>query len=139
MKTRPKGPFTYVVLRYMHDTFTREFVNVCILLCAPQAGFFGFEKLPTLQRVKGMFPGLNSESLRELLSFLARRTEALRAENPTAFDRAPLSAEAVANSLLPQDDSALQWSPPGGGITDDPQRSLSEIFERLVTRHLKPP
>jgi hypothetical protein len=79
-----------------------------------------------------MFAGLNSEYLQDLLEFFASRTEELRAKGDL------LSAEAVANSLLPKDDSSLQWSAPGGGITDDPQRTLREVFDRLVGRHLKP-
>lgn len=133
----PKSPFTYVVLRYMHDAFTREFVNVGVLLCAPKKGFLGFERLSPLDRVKGMFPGLQSESLRELLGFLVSRTDDLRKETCDSLGRESLSADAIAKTLLPIDDSALQWSAAGGGVTDAPQETLKEIFERLVARHLK--
>jgi hypothetical protein len=136
MKTS-KTPFSYVVLRYMHDAFTREFLNVGVLLHAPQAGFVGFEKLAHLDRVRATFPGLQSESLRDLLAFLASRTEEIQNKASELFDRDVLSAEAVAKSLLPTDDSALQWSTPGGGVTDEPQQALKELFERLVMRYLK--
>ena len=33
------------------------------------------------------------------------------------------------------DDSSLQWSSCGTGVTDDPAKTLDELFERLVTRH----
>ncbi|MBI2927517.1 MAG: DUF3037 domain-containing protein [Verrucomicrobia bacterium] len=132
-----KTPFSYVVLRYMHDVLTREFVNVGVLLHAPRAGFLGFEKLSSLDRAKAMFPGLQSDSLRDLLRFLASRAEEIHSKTSELLDRDVLSADAVANSLLPMDDSALQWSAPGGGITDEPQQTLKELFERLVTRHLK--
>ena len=36
---------------------------------------------------------------------------------------------------LPADDSSFQWSAPGGGTTEDPAQTLSELFERMVTRH----
>src|SRR2546423_6540367 len=129
--------FSYVVLRYMHDVFTREFVNVAVLLQAPSAGFLGFEKLSFLDRVKGVFPGLQSDSLRDLLRFLASRVDELQKPTSELFDRDVAGAEIIAKSLLPIDDSALQWSAPGGGLTSDPQQTLKELFERLVTRHLK--
>jgi hypothetical protein len=132
-----KTVYSFVVLRYMHDVFTREFVNIGVLLHAPRAGFLRFEKLSTLDRVKGMFPGLHSESLREILLFLASRTEELRSKTSEQLDRGLLSAETIAKALLPMDDSALQWSAPGGGVTDDLQQTLKELFERLVLRHLK--
>src|SRR5205085_10248619 len=115
----------------------REFVNVAVLLHAPQAGFLAFEKLSSLDRVKGMFPGLQSDSLRELLRFLASRTDELHNKTSELFDGDVLSADAIAKALLPVDDSALQWSSPGGGITDHPQQTLKELFEWLVSRHLK--
>lgn len=132
-----KKPYSFVVLRYMHDVFTREFVNVGVLLHAPCGGFIGFEKLQSLERVKAMFPGVRSRPLRELLAFLAARAEEIRRMSSELLDRDRLSAETIAKSLLPPDDSALQWSGPGGGVTDDPQQTLRELFQRLVARHLK--
>lgn len=134
----PKTPYSFVVLRYMHNVFTREFVNVGVLLHAPRVGFLGFEKLSGLDRVKGMFPGLQSDSLRDLLAFLASRTEEIhRKTSEQLFDRDQVSAETIAKALLPTDDSALQWSAPGGGATDNVQQTLKELFDRLVARHLK--
>jgi hypothetical protein len=134
----PKTPYSFVVLRYMHDVFTREFVNVGVLLHAPRVGFLGFEKLSGLDRVKAMFPGLQSDSLHDLLAFLASRTaEIHRKTSDQLLDRDQLSAETIAKALLPIDDSALQWSAAGGGAADDPQQALKELFDRLVARHLK--
>jgi hypothetical protein len=134
---KAKIPYSYVVLRYMHDVFTREFVNVGVLLHVPATGFIGFAKLPVLDRVKGMFPGLQSDSLRELLNFLASRAEDLRSKTVDALDREQLSAESIARTLLTSDDSALQWSAAGGGITQSPEQTLKELSERLVEYHLK--
>jgi hypothetical protein len=132
--TTHQTTFGYVVLRYMHDVFTREFVNVGVLLCAPQANFLGFKRLRDLDRVKAVFPGADSDSLGELLTFFESRAQEFN-KSPQKDD-AP-SVETIAKALLPADDSALQWSPPGGGVTGDPHNTLNEVFERLVTRHSK--
>jgi hypothetical protein len=137
MKPPTKTPFSYVVLRYMHDVFTREFVNLGVLVHAPEAGFLEFQKLTTMDRAKGMFPGLHSDSVRDLLRFLESRTGELREQANHALDRNAFSADGLARSLLPTDDSALQWSAPGGGLTEDPEKTLKELFDRLVARHLK--
>lgn len=136
MKTT-RTPYSYVVLRYMHDVFTREFVNVGVLLHAPRAGFLGFERLPSLDRVKSMFPGLQSDYLRDLLGFFGARAGEYNRDASEMLDRDLVSADTIAKGLLPTDDSSLQWSAPGGGVTDDPQQTLKELFERLVARHLK--
>jgi len=122
----------------MHDVFTREFVNVGVLLHAPDDSFLGFEMLSTLDRVKRMFPSFDSGSLDEMLSFLGSRAEEIHSEAYELHAGEAVSAESIAISILPRDDSSLQWSPPGGGITDEPRASLKDLCERVVTRHLHP-
>src|SRR4030095_3795871 len=103
MKPPTKTPFSYVVLRYMHDVFTREFVNVGVLVHVPAVGFLDLQKLSTLDRAKGMFPGLHSDSLRDLLRFLESRTGELREKANHGLERSALSADVIAESLLPTD------------------------------------
>jgi len=52
-----------------------------------------------------------------------------------SFQFETLDAASIARAILPTDDSSLQWSPPGGGVTEDPGGVLEELFERMVTRH----
>jgi hypothetical protein len=40
----------------------------------------------------------------------------------------------IVKQVLPSDDSSLQWSQQGGGITDDPARVLGETYKRMVER-----
>src|SRR3546814_11991735 len=40
-----------------------------------------------------------------------------------------------ARSIVPADDSSLQWSPVGSGITDDAQKTLNALFLRMVTQY----
>ena len=133
-----KVPFSYVVLRYMHDVLTREFVNVAVLVYAPEAAFLGFEKLSDFERVRAMFPGAEADLLRRLLGFLSSRVDELGSKTAESLVRDTLSASDIAKEVLPIDDSALQWSAAGGGITVEPEHTLRDLFERLVVRHLKP-
>jgi hypothetical protein len=41
----------------------------------------------------------------------------------------------IAQRILPVDDSSLQWSPAGGGLTQDPQKTLEDLYNRLVVRY----
>ncbi|MBI5384317.1 MAG: DUF3037 domain-containing protein [Verrucomicrobia bacterium] len=132
-----KTPFSFVVLRYMHDGFTREFVNVGVLLYAPGAGFLRLRRVASLERAQALFPGLETAPLGESLRFLETRCTGLEERYARTPERESLSAEIIAKSLLPTDDSALQWSTPGGGTTEAPERTLQELFERIVTRHEK--
>jgi hypothetical protein len=49
----------------------------------------------------------------------------------------PKTVMEIAVSILPRDDSSLQWSEPNGGFTDDPAATLEQLYTRLVEK-LKP-
>lgn len=130
-----KTPFSYVVLRYMHDVFTREFVNVGVLLYAPESRFLRLRRLTRLKRVRALFPGLHSDSLQELLQFFESRCGEMESRLKSELTDKTLTASDIAKLLLTSDDSALQWSMSGGGVTENAEETLASLFERMVTRH----
>lgn len=133
-----KAPFSYVVLRYMHDVFTREFVNLAVVVHCPQLGFLQMQGARRLGRALGLFPGLDRKSVFASLRFMESRFAAYQKahqDSQPSFRFETVDAAAIAKSILPTDDSAYQWSPPGGGVTRDPAQVLAELFERMVTRH----
>jgi hypothetical protein len=130
-----KTAFSYVVLRYMHDVFTREFVNIGVVVYCPQAGFLKMKGLKRLKRAKDFFPGLERGSLLKTLRFMESRFAAYDAKGQQSFVFEGMDAATMAKSILPADDSALQWSAPGGGTTENPAQVLEELFKRMVTRH----
>jgi hypothetical protein len=130
-----KAAFSYVVLRYMHDVFTREFVNIGVLLYAPEARFLRMRRLTGLKRVRALFPGLQSDSLQELLKFLESRCREMESRLKLELTDKTLTAADIAKSLLTADDSSLQWSMSGGGVTEDAEETIASLFERMVTRH----
>jgi hypothetical protein len=50
-------------------------------------------------------------------------------------DKAPSDAGGWARLVVPSDDSALQWSSLGSGLTDDIEGTLDRLYERFVTRN----
>ncbi len=132
-----KAPFSYVVLRYMHDVFTREFINVAVLLYSPGTSFLRFQCISSKERLRGFFPGADCKEIMEILRFLEGKCISASEKLAQELNKSLVNASEIAYSLLPIDDSALQWSTPGGGITDNPERTLRELFDRMVTRHEK--
>jgi hypothetical protein len=130
-----KTPFSYVVLRYMHDVFTREFVNVGVLVYSPQAGFLQMKGVTRMKRALGVFPGMDRTSVLKTLRFMESRFASFHKSPQQSLRFENLDAASVAKAILPMDDSSLQWSPQGGGVTGEPAEVLAELFERMVTRH----
>lgn len=132
-----KTAYTYTVLRYVHDTTTGEFVNVGVALYAPEARYASALCRTTYGRLAKVFPGMDGEVFKGLMRFIQSRLEEsgdkLRDELP--LERPPRSVLELAHGVLPPDDSSLQWSPAGSGLTENPSQTLESLFERLVARY----
>lgn len=131
-----KTAYSYTILRYFHDALTGEFVNVGSVLYVPASGLVRFKVRSTVGRLRGVFPDL------ERTAFISAMRAARRGLERIAGESSELGlfggdgdASSVARLALPADDSSLQWSPSGSGLTDDPERTLIRIFERFVTRY----
>lgn len=129
-------PYTYTILRYVHDVTTGEFVNVGVVLYSPQARYLGALCRGTYGRLNKVFPGMNADHFKSLMrhiqSRFEERGERIANELPLS---APASALEIAQSILPKDDSSLQWSPVGSGRADDLAQTLEKLFERMVMRY----
>lgn len=128
--------FTYLTLRYVHDTLTGEFMNVGVVLYAPDADYLGALCRTTYRRLSSTFPGLNGENFRAVMRHVQSRFETLAEK--LADQKASVGFESlaqIARSVIPQDDSALQWGPVGAGLAADPSQKLEALFDRLVMRY----
>lgn len=127
--------YSYTILRYVHDTATGEFANVGVALLAPDVRFAGALFRTTYGRLTRLFPGMDGDAFRGLMRFVQSRFDEIggRLREELPLDSPPRSVLDLARSVLPRDDSSLQWSSPGSGLTDDPAATLERLYERLVT------
>lgn len=132
-----KSAYSYTVLRYVHDTATGEFVNVGVVLYAPAARYASAICRPTIGRLSHVFPGVTADDFKRQMRLIQARLEELGARlgDELHFEVWPDSVMSWVQSVIPADDSSLQWSPPGGGITADPSKTLDQLYRRLVTRY----
>ena len=128
--------YTYTVLRYVHDVTSGEFVNVGVALYAPQARYLGALCRTTYGRLNKVFPGVNAEHFKSLMRHIQNRFEE-RGERISSELQltSPSGVIEIAQSVLPKDDSSLQWSPGGSGRTDEPEQALEKLFGRMVMRY----
>ncbi len=131
-----KQAYSYTVLRYVHDVVSGEALNVGVVMHAPAASFLKVRTRTTMGRLKQAFPDLDREAFANAMQAIRRgfATIAKQADNMPLFD-AHTDARAHALKVLPDDDSALQWSPTGTGMTTDPARTLDRLYERYVTQY----
>lgn len=130
-------PYTYVTLRYVHDIGTEEFVNVGVVLYAPEARFAKAGFRHTYTRLSQMFPGFNPDHFRRLMTGMDSRFSELARQTREDLDMGgrPGNALELSRSVLPHDDSSFQWSEMGGGVSADLDKTLESLFQRLVMRY----
>lgn len=131
-----KTAYSYTVLRYVHDTSTGEFINVGAVVLARDRHYLGVKMRHTYGRLSAMFPDLDRDAFKSSMRVIERALK----DKAEAFAKTDLfsiegDALAAARSVLPMDDSSLQWSPVGGGLTADPAATLEHLFDRLVARY----
>lgn len=131
-----KMPYTYTVLRYVHDVTTAEFVNVGVVLHCPKQRYLGTKLRRTHGRFSDLFPDLDASAFRAAMNAIDRALKAA-SESYKKEDlfRSEANAASMARSVVPADDSSLQWSPVGSGVTSDTERQLEHLFSRLVGRY----
>lgn len=129
-------PYSYSVLRYVHDTVTGEFVNVGLVMFSEQGAFLRFSTKPTIGRVTSMFPSLNTSAFKELLRILSKRFAVIESEikGLLAFEGKRFKLSDLLLQSMPKDDSSLVWSPVASGVSADLASTYDKVFARHITK-----
>ena len=128
-----KTAYSYTVLRYVHDISTGEFVNAGVALYAPDRKYASALCRTTYGRLSKTFPGLDGDAFRSQMRFIQSRLEEIgQSLLELELEPHPKSIMEFVHRVLPTDDSSLQWSAPGSGLTEDPSATLESLFNRLV-------
>lgn len=133
-----KTPYSTVTLRYVHDVVTGEFVNIGVVVYAPDQRVLEFKFTTSYERLNALFIKIDHAHFRALMRYLSNQFAAISDEIRNSLNLLPVvGIEELVRQVLPQDDSSLQWSPVGGGFSDDLAKTTQELYLRLVERYVK--
>jgi hypothetical protein len=128
--------YRFVVLRYVHDLVTSEFINVGVALHAPDTSFLRFKGLSKTNRLRGCFPDLDIHQFRGAMERLEEAFESLTCDVRMRDSLASSdNLMQLIGHVMPQDDAAFQWGTPGFGVTSGPEQELINVFDRMVMAH----
>jgi len=132
-----KIPYTFSVLRYVHDPVTGEFANVGIAVYAPQAKYLNAVCTPHYGRLSKMFGQVDGDRFRQVANYLQGELKRIGRKLDTELPLAqpPSDIEQILKQVLPYDDSSFQFSRIGAGLTDNPDESLRQLFDRYVEKY----
>jgi hypothetical protein len=124
--------YQYLILRYVHNASTEEFVNIGILMWLPEQGRLLHDISEKYTRLSNFFEGFDGANYRNMIRHLKAK---LRGAEEQTYDRIQ-SVDQLVDAIFPRDPSCFQWSSAMGGVTPDPEQRLRKIFDRIVDRHV---
>jgi hypothetical protein len=131
-----KLPYTYTILRYVHDVMTGEFVNVGVVMHVLSQRRVLAKTRTTIGRLRGVFPDLDRNAFTSSMHAVQRSFRKIAEQN--VRDGLFISegdAAAFARQAMPPDDSSLQWSPLGSGLTSEVEKTFNRLYDRFVARY----
>ncbi len=127
----PREPFEYAVLRVSPRVERGELVNVGVVLFCRTKRYLGVRVALDERQVaalRALAPDLDLEAVRAHLASIQAIVGGEQAAGPIAALEAPERFRWVTSPSS----TVIQPSDVHGGVTDDPERTLGELFERMT-------
>src|SRR5579864_8503893 len=131
-----RTPYSFSVLRYVHDPVTQEFINIGVAVYSHDVGFLRAICTTHYGRISRMFTKIDGNRFRQLTRYIQEKAGAIGANLPSELPFEPgLAIEHLLARVLPPDDSSVQFSHAGVGLADDLEKTVVELFDRYVERY----
>jgi len=130
-----KIPYTFCILRYRYDAVTQEFINVGVVVHAPTNQFLRAKCTSKYGRVSKMFGQIDGIKFRQLTEYIESKINEIGNCLDTGTSDVGSSSKKLLERVLPPDDSALQFSDLGAGVTDNLEKEVEALFERYISKY----
>ncbi len=132
-----KTAYSFSILRYIHDIVTGEFINIGVVLYAPQARYLSAICTSKYTRLKNMFLTVDGAHYRQMMRYIQAKLEeeGQRLNSELPLEKLPKQVTEFVSRILPIDDSSFQFSPEGYGFTVHPQETLEMLYNRYIEKY----
>ena len=131
-----RTPYSFSILRYVHDPVTQEFVNIGVAVYSPEARFLRAMCTTHYARITGMFAKIDGYRFRQLTNYVQDKISEIGKCMPSELPFEPGRAiEQLLARVLPPDDSSVQFSHAGVGLSHDLDKTVAELYDRYVNRY----
>lgn len=131
-----KVAYSFSVLRYVHDPVSQEFVNIGVAVYSADAKYLRAITTTSYSRITHMFQRIDGQRFRQISRYIQDQISAAGRmyESVLPFGEGP-AIEQVLAKILPPDDSAVQFSKAGVGLSADLDETLRELYQRHVEQY----
>src|SRR4051794_24866571 len=123
-----RDPFSYAIVRVVPRLERGEQFNAGVVVFCRQREFLSVRVSLDEVRLRALAPGLSAEELRSHLEALVK----VAAGDPDGGPIASLSQSERFGWLVAPSSTVIQPSTVHTGLSDDPERTLSQLFCELV-------
>lgn len=131
-----RRPFSFCVLRYVHDPVAGESMNVGVVVYSPEAKFLDLRLMYSYRRLSEAFAGFDADgyrrTLRSLYEEVTRTRDRLFSTMLTAANKLPDDAASAVRSLWPDQQLSLRIGDSLTGLSDDLALTTRNLFDRFV-------
>jgi hypothetical protein len=132
-------PYAFSILRYTHDGVANEFVNIGVAVYAGDAAYLKAKCTSHYGRITRMFDRIDGDRFKQMARHIEEAVAELGVkirQQAMPFAQYGTSIQSLLKEVLPPDDSAIQFSEPGYGVSGDLEETLSQLYERYVDRYI---
>lgn len=122
--------FDYAVIRVVPRVEREEFLNAGVIVFCPQRRFLGVRVQLGEDRLRALWPGIDTDEIRRHVEAFVRVAEAAEDAGPIAR----LSQRERFHWLVAPRSTMVQVSAVHSGICEEPERSLWSLFAAMVDR-----
>jgi hypothetical protein len=134
-----KTPYSFSVLRYVHDPVSQEFANIGVAVFSGHARYVDAICATNYGRISKIFGGIDGDRFRQATRYIQEQVQRIGRElSDSLFFEPTTTIETLLSRVLPPDDSAFQFSPAGVGVSGDLNETLRELFSRFVDKYSSP-
>lgn len=127
--------YQYQIIRYVHDHFTGEYVNVGVVLYSKEQGFLASKTTSRYKRIINMFPGANGRWIIKVLNHFDRSVEKISDELKELFQPSD-SLEQLTRSIMARDNNAIQLSEVKRAIDINLESALEDLYISQVEKYI---
>jgi len=128
--------YSFCVLRYVHDPTTQEFVNIGVAAFSPEAGYLRAICTMNYGRITQVFQKIDGQRFRQISKYIQEQVCAAGQSRQSALPfESGESIEQVLAKILPPDDSAIQFSGTGVGLSANLDQTLLDLYRRHVEQY----
>jgi hypothetical protein len=133
--TKARVPYTYCILRYIHDPAAGEALNVGVLAFAPTQSWIECRIEHRYARLSATFRDFNGHQYRALTRRTVGAIESLKVrwrDSLAAIEAMPKTVEGVFHLLFPDPGLSFQRGEMQAGLARDLELAIADIFDRMV-------